>query len=91
MNQHLRTLFTGCGLFASVVTGGVGCNSGAGGSFSRQIDNTVWSFERLFDQTGDLESLPGDLKFFVFEPGYRVSPIQQDWGELGDTLSLWGW
>ena len=91
MNQHLRTLFTGCGLFASVVIGGVGCKSSAGGSFSRRIDDTVWSFERVFDQRGDLESLPGNLKFFIFEPEYRVSPIQQEWGELGDTFSLLGW
>ncbi len=82
MKQRIWTFLAGCGLLAGVVAGGTGCTSGAGGSFSRRVDDTVWSVEAVFDQRGELESLPGDLAFYFYSP---------EWGQLSDSFSLWGW
>ena len=51
------------------------------GSFGAQVDNLVWSAERLADQSGDLDSLAGDV-------GMLLEP---EWGELEDTFRLLGW
>ena len=40
------------------------------------------SVEAVFDQRGELESLPGDLAFYFYSP---------EWGQLSDSFSLWGW